>query len=99
MQSISVSHSQVIIDLDQDEDMNMEIKTGDEGEQRFEDDKDQLEGALQNMNDDMHSTFLNNNEQIIADLAHLEMEQEKAILRIIYNTFQGNSGLVEFEDL
>jgi hypothetical protein len=51
------------------------------------------------MNDDMHSTFLNNNEQIIADLAHLEMEQERQIFQIIYDTFKSVSGYAEFDDL
>jgi hypothetical protein len=47
----------------------------------------------------MHSTFLNNNEQIIADLANLEMEQERQIFQIVYDTFKASSGYAEFNDL
>jgi hypothetical protein len=61
--------------------------------------KEQFDGPSQNMNYDMHSTFLNNNEQIIADLAHLEMEQERQIFQIIYDTFKSVSGYAEFDDL
>lgn len=58
-----------------------------------------MDAPSQNLNDDMHSTFLNNNEQIIADLANLEIEQERQIFQIIYDTFKAPSGLVEFNDL
>lgn len=58
-----------------------------------------MDAPSQNLNDDMHSTFLNNNEQIIADLANLEMEQERQIFQIIYDTFKAPSGLAEFNDL
>jgi hypothetical protein len=51
------------------------------------------------MNEDMHTTFLNNNEQIIADLANLELEQERQIFNIIYDTFKAPSGLIELPDL
>jgi hypothetical protein len=47
----------------------------------------------------MHSTFLNNNEQIIADLANLEMEQERQIFKIIFDTFGVGHGIAEFKDL
>lgn len=63
-----------------------------------EDAKENLDPS-HNLNEDMHSTFLNNNEQIIADLANLEIEQEQQIFRIIFNTFVGQSGLIEHEDL
>lgn len=47
----------------------------------------------------MQTTFLNNNEQIIADLANLEKEQEHQIFKIVYDTFSGQSGYAEFNDL
>ena len=55
----------------------------------------------QNPNDNMQTTleFSKYNEQIIADLANLEMEQEKQIYRIIFATFMNNSGLIEHEDM
>lgn len=43
--------------------------------------------------------FSKYNEQIIADLANLEVEQEKQIYKIIYNTFASPSGLIEHDDL
>lgn len=61
--------------------------------------KDNMDGPSQQMNEDMHTTFLNNNEQIIADLANLEAEQERQIFQIIYDTFKGRSGFAEYNDL
>lgn len=61
--------------------------------------KEVLEAPSQQMNEDMHSTFLKNNEQIIADLSNLEMEQEKQIFHIIYDTFSAPSGVAEFNDI
>jgi hypothetical protein len=51
------------------------------------------------MNEDMHSTFMQNNEKIIADLANLEMEQERLISKVIYDTFWSSSGIAQLNDL
>jgi len=47
----------------------------------------------------MESTFLNNNEQIIEDLANLEAEQEQQIFKIIFDTFKVSPRVVEFNDI
>lgn len=47
----------------------------------------------------MQTTFLHNNEQIIADLANLELEQERQIFQIVFDTFSAQGGLAELEDL
>ncbi|CAI2359473.1 unnamed protein product [Moneuplotes crassus] len=61
--------------------------------------QEQLDEPKSQINEVMHSTFLNNNEQIIADLANLEIHQERQIFRIIFDTFKANPGVVEFDDL
>ena len=61
--------------------------------------KENFDPIGQNINDDMHSTFLHNNEQIIADLANLEIEQEKQIFQIVYDTFNNDHGLTDLENL
>jgi len=61
--------------------------------------KENFDPIGQNINDDMHSTFLHNNEQIIADLANLEIEQEKQIFQIVFDTFINDHGLTDLENL
>jgi hypothetical protein len=57
--------------------------------------------GTQAINENAQNTleFSKYNEQIIADLANLEIEQERHINRIIYNTFMASSGLIEHDDL
>ena len=81
------------------EDEGIKVEENKEEEEGDNFNNEIIEETNQPPNEDMHSTFLNNNEQIIADLANLEMEQERQIFRIIFDTFKTSSGVVEFEDL
>lgn len=51
------------------------------------------------MNEEIQNSFLNNNEQIIEDLAHLEVEQEQQIFKIIFDSFKVAPEVAEFVDL